>query len=321
MTGLKVTEIIEGKPQEFTEFTGNLKTGSKKQHLLADLNSLNTDKFRIVVADFDNLPEGYKDFDELYQTLKDYGFEPARTPSNKVKCFHKVNFNCREIPSDAPESFLRDVYGDLMPYLDLSWSGQNRCFLTPTIVNSLTICVSGKSTQYTPKKTLKYKYEGDLPMRFIQFTNNSDDKDLFLRYLIATPKLLTGTKLNTQLLSNTVNQAEEVIASRINELMALEFLSEYEGKYYAERALKVFIESNSDKIGYCKSQLIPPAEVSILDGTWHEQLFEISKYFVSDFKQGKYGDFVAYCQGIYGIAEKDRRSKIDGIINSWSKIL
>lgn len=289
---------------------------------LADISSLNTQEHTIVVADFDNLPEGFGSYEELYGYFLNKYYNVSRTASNKVKVFHKVTFT-GEIPSDASESFLRDLYGPLASGIDFSWSAQNRAFMTPTALTALSGCVMGDSVEYRAPKRLKYKYNGVMSVRFKAFIDGKSVKEELLRYLICTPKLLEGCKLNDLILANTLYTTSTNILDWLDELVSIGFLDKCEltGLYEAVGALKVFIEQNSEKLQYDKADL-PDASMTIIpDGEWHDTIWDLSKYFVEDFKEDNFDSFKDYCMSLYGIDEKDRVSKVDRAVISWKKLL
>lgn len=279
----------------------------------------------LIAADFDNLPEGFANYERLKEYLKSKFKNRGRvtsTPSNKAKVFFVVQITNsfkmnKEIASDVLELLFRNDAYDLYNYLDLTKPALSVAFVTPNMVQDLKnisslepIFIEGYSkvseNKITKNDLHKFKlYSKEIP-EYLKYFQSSDKREYFARIILECGGLCreTGFQLPITKLSSEVKVSPKTISTWLKKLISSNLLECINRKYKPGKISRTYKAKGElfkffkNKLYKNKSYNIP---TQIKDGEWNNDLFTIAWNFKDNPNQ-----YFNYVKNIPGYDQKDR---------------
>lgn len=294
--------------------------------------------YSFLVADFDVLPEGFDNFDNLIYYLKE-NFPNAivlKSPSDKAKIMFLVEQDwepdvkekgprwyalCNLLKEKRLFCFDPKVTASYKVYFNSEmlsqWLDQKSRVKLMGKVSELARSggwsfISSSMEKKKEQKRLR-RYQGNIPNEL--FLIKSDNFEGFLRILIASPKLNVGAHLPQESIAKELKISRQMV-QRYIKLMKMHghlkiinhnYIKGIKAKEYrAESALLLELHENCYIDHLNIERLPPPEKFHIPDGQWNKKLFFLTNYF-SD--EASYLSYVEHLQGIKNKKERIRQAK------------
>ena len=281
---------------------------------------------KILCADFDSLPEGYRSWDKFHEVMKikypnAYVF---RSVSNKVKMFFIVEFTTSYINTEMSRYALSKLLkGRLFDSIDTSFAAMSICFLNHIIVTGLTFWLANNPTVNRVNMAPFFRkcsdhhfniHKGKLSKIFNKFIGKSKAKEMFIRILMRQRRMAmrSGFDIPTTKFALELGVDQKTVHRWREELVELGFIKCIDETYQIKKKAKTYkainllrkivieIFTTKKQSKYDKKFIDLPE--SINNGVWHEVIWFYSKYFIN-----RQQDFINW---VSSLPDSDKKSRL-----------
>lgn len=274
---------------------------AKGKNYRVNLWSSSTD-LNILAADFDKLPSGFSNFDDLYSHFKGKFTQEqaviARSASGKVKLFFLVQSDSinKSIAVDTLKSLFA-YNGNLFSCLDTSINGLRITYLNRSVLTSLNSGVSKlkpitaivKGSEFNTSRTQAPPYriwKGSLDV-IPKAKSFPVGKQELVRILLCSPQLISeaGFFLSTLKASRDLCLSQSLICRYRKQLEKLGWLEAMKGREYSRGKRAIGFKASGD-LAVALDKLYPQSDTfrpmtpvlptKIPDGEWNEKLGELT---------------------------------------------